>query len=78
MTFNRHQNDDPNISPTPPDYNPIVIDGNIKQSDLRDTLSSQKRAGNVCICPVAEKRELLIGLMKNRFGVEEVLSRIDS
>ena len=78
MTFNRHQNDDPNISPTPPDYNPIVIDGNIKQSDLRDTLNSQKRAGNVFICSVAEKRELLIGLMKNRSGVAEVLSRIDS
>ena len=48
------------------------------QSDLWDTLNFQKCAGNVFICPVAEKKELLIGLMKNQFEIEEALSKIDS
>ena len=74
--INRSQNDNPVNGSSPPLYNPIIIE-NIHESDLRDTLRSQKRSGDVFMCPVSEKKELLTLMYKHRKAISTALKRVD-
>ena len=77
MALNKHQNEDPNVGLSPLIYNPIIIDGNIKESDLQDTLISQNWSGNVLTFSVVEKKELRVAIFNHCVGIADVLDKVD-
>ena len=78
QSINRKQKDNLNAASGPPAYDPIIVEeSNITQNDLRELLRSSKRTGNF-VCLVAEKREMLGNILKQRHHITAALKNVDA